>query len=83
MELFKVIAKETGSLQPGYGATFWTDRVLYCGTDRQQARIAYHRSTSEDYDSGYGNRCRKTKVLTIADANTDDFNDDSVEPAEL
>lgn len=84
MTIYRVITKTTGSLQPGGGgATFWNREVIYCGTDRDEARVVYHTSTVEDFGGSYGNRCRETICEEIADAETEDFADDEVTATEL
>lgn len=75
--LYRVIAKTTGSLQPHDG-TYWKMEVLYCGDDRQMARIAFHYSTPLDCGGSYGNSCRRTICEVIEDSETDDFYDDGV-----
>ncbi len=68
--IYRVLARKTGSVQPI--ATFWTEEVLYCGTDRLEARVAYHTSTPEDYGGTPGNRCRETVIFRRRDHDQDD-----------
>lgn len=76
--IYRVTARTTGSVQPGRGATFWQREVLYCGTDRSKARVAYHASSPKDYGGSYGNRARETVMEIIEDAETGDAADDTV-----
>ena len=66
--IYRVTVRTTNSVQPI--STFWTREVLYCGTDRTEARIAYHASEPEDFGYGYGNPARETllEILTDEDA---------------
>ena len=76
--IYRVIARITGSLQPRGLETYWEQNILYCGTDRTEARVAYHRSSPHDYFRGYGNNARKTIMEIIEDTGTDDATDDCV-----
>jgi hypothetical protein len=76
--IYRVSVKSTHALQPG-NTTDWNREVLYCGTDRDEARAAYHASTPGDYNRGHGNGVRKTVSEVIEDAETDDFDDDVTE----
>lgn len=77
--IYRVRTRITSSLQPGCGATHWnTDNVLYVGTDRDAARLAYHASAPKDYGSAYGNRSRETVMEVIEDAGTQDAADDAI-----
>lgn len=72
--IYKVVKKETGSVQPGpESATFWTSESLYCGPDKTDARICYHEHKSEEYGGGYGNAARLIQLIEIddEDAETD------------
>jgi len=75
-KIYRIEAKTTFSVQPG--DTYWQREVIYCGGDRDDARIAYHTSSSEDYWQGYGNRARETVCEVIDDAETDDFSADEI-----
>jgi hypothetical protein len=77
MKIYRVMSKQTSSLQPD--CTFWHRSVLYCGPDRDQARIAYHEARPTDSFRGYGQPSRGTYVEIIPDAGTDDFEDDPVD----
>jgi hypothetical protein len=59
-KLYRVIAKTTDSLRPSRDYNVFETTVLYCGFDRDEALVAYHKSTPLDYSYGYGNRYRKT-----------------------
>jgi hypothetical protein len=58
--IYRVTIKTTGSLQPS--GTFWEREVAYCGTDLEEARVAYLREEVKDYWHGYGNRARETTI---------------------
>jgi hypothetical protein len=58
-KLYRIVVKATDSLRPSGGSVFQIT-VLYCGFDRDEALVAYHKSTPLDYSYGYGNRYRKT-----------------------
>ena len=75
--MYRVIVKTTNSVQPS--GSFWQSKVLYCGCNRSEARQVYHGSAPADSGGSYGNRCRKTVMERIEDANTDDFADDMIE----
>lgn len=72
--IYRVIVKTTGSLQPGYGSTFWNKDVVYCGTELEEARVAYLREEAMDYGGGYGNRCRET-VIEQFESDPDEIDD--------
>lgn len=76
-KLYRVTVKTTNSVQPG--TTFWQTEMIYCGDDRDDARVAYHSESVTDYWRGYGNAARETVVEVIDDAGTDSFADDFVE----
>ncbi len=78
--LYRVIRRSAGSKQPN--ETHWSKEVLYCGSDRSEARRVYHESEPEDSDRGYGNPATETKFEVIEDAKSDDAADDLVESAE-
>lgn len=81
MDIYRVTVKSTNSVQPG--DTFWQKEVLYCGEDRQEARVAYHKSKPHDFHRGLGNAARRTIVEVISDAGTEDFSDDTLEREHL
>lgn len=60
--IYRVTIRTTGSVQPGRGATFWQSEVIHCGTDLEEARVAYLRSRPEDYGGSYGNKARETVI---------------------
>lgn len=77
--IYRVIAKKTGSYQPGenhFGCT-----VLYCGTSLEDARIAYLKSEPDDEYRGYGNRYRSTEIEQFESEpeEIDDFVSEAVE----
>jgi hypothetical protein len=77
--IYRVVAESTASLQPGDdSATSWRREVLYIGTDRDAARVAYHGSSPRDDWRGYGNAARRTVVEIIDDAGEDDFGADPI-----
>jgi hypothetical protein len=76
--IYRVRVKTTGSVQPGYGATDWQSEVLYCGTDRTEARTVYHRNAPTDFGGSHGNQARRTLFEVIEDAETEDAADDPV-----
>ena len=76
MKLYRVIACDTWSRQPCDSDTYWKERILYVGPDRDEARIEFHRSHAKAFDRGHGSQARKTVVDVIEDAGTDDFSDD-------
>lgn len=82
--IYRVTTKETGSVQPQGGGTFWRRDVLYCGTDRTAARVAYHESEPRDYGGTYGNPARVTEfeALNQSDPNLDDTEAGIMETAE-
>jgi hypothetical protein len=81
--IYRVRRRWTNSLQPGGDwNTTWDDEILYCGTDRTAARVAYHTSAPHDYSRGHGNSCRETLMEEIEDTGTDDAADDPVEVVE-
>lgn len=65
--IYRVKIRSAASLQPG--ETFWRYEVLYCGSDRTEALIAYHQSEPDDIWRGYGNHARETvfEVLDTSD----------------
>lgn len=73
--IYRVTVRTTSSWQPGSG-TLWQWSVLYCGTDREEARVAYHTSTPADYWRGRGNSAQETVCEVIEDSDSDDFADD-------
>lgn len=75
--IYRVSLLTTQSLMPGR-ETNWIAKVLYCGIDRDDARVAFHESTPADFTRSYGDSARKTVCEVISDANTDDFHDDEV-----
>ncbi len=77
MKIYRVMSKQTSSLQPD--VTFWHRSVLYCGADRESARIAFHESRPLDSFRGYGNPATETYVEVINDSGSDDFEDDLVD----
>ena len=78
MNIYRVRARTTSSLQPG--ETFWQSSVLYCGTELERALVAYYASRPEDVYQGYGNRSRETLLETIdADAVEDPTDPPSME----
>jgi hypothetical protein len=76
--IYRVTVKRTGSVQPGDGATSWQREVIYCGTDREEARVAYHASEPKNYGGSFGNAARDTVMEVIEDAETEDAADDVV-----
>ena len=68
--IYRVRACTTSSLQPG--ETFWRSDVLYTGTDRDRALVAYYASEPQDVYQGYGNGARETLIETV---NTDEIED--------
>ena len=72
--LYRVIRRTTGSVQPT--GTFWQNKVLYCGYDRDEARRVYHESEPTDYGGSCGNQAAETAMQVIADKQSDDFNED-------
>lgn len=70
--IYRVIVKTTGSLQPGRGTTTWERMVVYCGPSLRDARVAYLREEVADYGGSYGNRCRET-LIERHDAEPDDI----------
>ena len=60
MAIYRVLVKTTGSLQPN--CTFWNKEVLYCGTDLEDARVAYLASVAKDNGGSYGNRATETEI---------------------
>jgi hypothetical protein len=74
--LYRVTVKTTHSRQPG---AFWECKVLYCGLDRDEARIAYHESAVLDDPGSPGNWARKTQMEVLSDAGTSDFADDELQ----
>lgn len=63
--IYRVTVRTTGSLQPS--ETYWQEECIYCGTDRTEARTAYHRSAVEDRGGSYGNSARETIAEMIDD----------------
>jgi hypothetical protein len=80
-DIYRVTVKTTGSVQPK--GTFWNREVIYCGTDRDAARVAYHGSTPRDNFHGFGNPARETDCEVITDAGLDDFAADDRKQAEV
>ena len=66
MTIYRVLVLTTTSKQPLN--TFWQTEVLYCGTDRDDARVAYHASEPLDYTGTPGNPARITKIESIDDS---------------
>ena len=77
MAIYRVLVKKTGSLQPN--CTFWNNEVLYCGTDLEDARVAYLASVACDV-FGYGNPATRS-VIEEFESNPEEI--DSVEANEL
>lgn len=78
MKIYRVMRKHTSSLQPD--CTFWHREVLYCGPDRDAARMSYHEIKPTDtVYVNYGSPCTETYVEVIPDAGADDFDDDEVD----
>jgi len=80
--IYRVTLQSTSSLQPS--GTFWSNKVLYCGTDRAAARVAYHSIEPLLTGGSYGNRCERLRWQVIEDggAHPDDDPVDHVEPSE-
>ena len=75
--LHRITLKSTSSLQPG--GSYWTEDVLYCGYDREEARRVYHENEHREGGAGnYGNGCTRLVHHAIEDAGTEDFSDDAV-----
>ena len=64
MNLYRVSIERTTSVQPC--GTFWNTEVIYCGPNKDEARIAYHTHTPNDYWQGYGNGAQETKIELIS-----------------
>ena len=63
--LYRVIVRQTCSLQPGSGTTYWNDKCFYCGYDRAEARRVYWELATGDFFNGFGNEARRTKLQEI------------------
>lgn len=63
--LYRVIVRQTSSLQPGSGSTFWNDTCFYCGYDRAEARRVYWEQATGDSFTGFGSAARRTKLQEI------------------
>lgn len=58
--LYRVRVQTTGSYQ-GYGAhTYYQNEIVYCGTDRDEARIQRTIEAAKDYGGSPGNPMRTT-----------------------
>jgi hypothetical protein len=79
--IYRVMAKKTGSLQPGKGNTHWNRTVLYCGTSLEDARIEYLKSRAEDFGGSYGNAERDT-VIEQFESDPDEIDDEESEEIE-
>jgi hypothetical protein len=80
-DIYRVTARSTNCVQPR-GDTCWVVRLLYCGTDREDARVAFHSSALEDASYGPGQRARETTCEVIKDGGSDNFAEDITEVCE-
>ena len=78
--IFRVSLKTTESLQPGRDNS-WHISVLYCGTNLEEARIAYLASEICDVGGNYGSRARYTLIEYFA-SEPDEFDTTSTEELE-
>jgi len=77
-DLYRVLKRKTSSLQPG--GSFWTESVLYCGYDRDEARRVYYEALPETGGGGgYGNPTSDVVAQLIADDGSDPNEWDDVE----
>jgi len=78
MNIYRVRARTTSSLQPG--ESHWHSDVLYCGTDKTSALCAFYASQPQDTYQGHGNRARETLLETVdADSVEDPSNPPGME----
>ena len=64
--IYRVLARTTDSLKPGsLRNTKWSYEFLYCGQDRQAARIVYHSSTPKDSGGCFHQPARITVIEEI------------------
>ena len=68
--IYRVTVKNTMSLQSQ--DTFWDKATIFCGTNREDARVKYLESENIDYSLGLGNNARKT-VLEKFESTCDDI----------
>jgi hypothetical protein len=53
MAIYRVLVRNTGSFQPR-NESYWSTKVLYCGTSLEDARVAYLASVVCDGGSSFG-----------------------------
>jgi hypothetical protein len=70
--LYRVIVSETDCKQPKHSDTHWRRQVLYCGTNVDEARIAFHASEPQDFSRGAGTAARETDFETLDDRELSD-----------
>lgn len=79
--IYRVTKKTTGSVQPGSGCTFWNRETIYCGTDLEEARVAFLGAKNGEYGGGYGNRACEVEIEQFA-SEPDDIDDTSAAEVE-
>lgn len=77
--IYRVTIRNTGSLQPGRGNTYWQTESVYCGASLEEARVAYLREVVSDHGAGYGNPVRETRIEQF-ESEPDEIDDDAAEP---
>jgi len=78
--IFRVSVKDTNSLQAGRDNN-WHRSVLYCGTNLEEARIAYLASEICDVGGKYGSPARYTLIERFA-SEPDEFDTTAEEELE-
>ena len=77
-KLYRVTEISTNSYDLSERDVYWRTKALYCGYDRDEARLVYHENKVEDYGWEPGNPARRTVAEIITDAGTADFDDDEI-----
>lgn len=58
--IYRVIERKTNLYRNQF--TYWDNKVLYCGINKTQARVAYLSSKPYDYNNGFGETASETVI---------------------
>jgi len=58
--IYRVIERKTNLYRNQF--TYWDNKVLYCGINKTQARVAYLSSKPYDYNNGFGETAFETVI---------------------
>ncbi len=58
--IYRVIERKTNLYRNQF--TYWDNKVLYCGINKTQARVAYLSSKPYDYNNGFGETAFETII---------------------